>query len=457
MKTLSQSVSADGVRRLASGWLILALTAIGISTLFALLLVVSRTPFLNHGFLAPDFFTTALVLHVDFAVLVWFLAFAGVVWSLLCGARGVYLAWLALLTVVFGVGLMLVAAFLGEGQPALSNYIPVLKGPVFLSGLGLFGLGVSMMVLRSLMMLMQRRERMEAGLHLGAWCAALVVLFSLLILAWNYWRLPEAAGGSYFEMLFWGSGHVLQFNHVLMMLVVWMVLARQAGIRVGGRMLFPVVLLLTLAPVLLTPIFQWLFEPDSQQYRQIYTQLMRYGSWPPAVVIAMLLLRGYFTERKRADEAAVAANVLLFSVLLFIAGILSGALIKVDNVLVTAHYHGTVGAVTLAFMGLTYYLLPRLGARELPVRGMRLQVRLYGGGMLTLISGLLWSGLHDVPRKVPGEAQLLENAQELAGMMLMGAGGLVALLATWMYLLLALRSLWPVGQTLFQMRMDQPG
>lgn len=42
------------------------------------------------------------------------------------------------------------------------------------------------------------------------------------------------------------------------------------------------------------------------------------------------------------------------------------------------------------------------------------------------VSGLLWSGGYGVQRKVAGGEQVLRTTSEIAGMGLMGAGGLVA-------------------------------
>ena len=72
-----------GERRvLAHAWLALATVALIGSGLFALLLVGARTPGLNALLPGVDFFHVALVVHVDLSVLVWFLAMAGLLWTL---------------------------------------------------------------------------------------------------------------------------------------------------------------------------------------------------------------------------------------------------------------------------------------------------------------------------------------------------------------------------------------
>ncbi|MEW8470886.1 MAG: hypothetical protein AB2637_20280, partial [Candidatus Thiodiazotropha sp.] len=61
-------------RGLVVKWLQLGVLALGLAGLFALLLVLSRTPGSEAFFPWVDFFRTALVVHVDQSVLIWFLA-----------------------------------------------------------------------------------------------------------------------------------------------------------------------------------------------------------------------------------------------------------------------------------------------------------------------------------------------------------------------------------------------
>ena len=113
-----------------------------------------------------------------------------------------------------------------------------------------------------------------------------------------------------------------------------------------------------------------------------------------------------------------------------------------SNVKIPAHYHGSIVGVTLAFMGLVYYLLPRMGFGRPQGRLARLQPALYGGGQLLHIAGLLWSGGYGVQRKVAGGEQLLRTPEQVAGMGLMGLGGLLAVAGGVAFALVVLRSLW---------------
>ena len=78
----------DGVpSQLARYWLSLGIAALIGAGLLAILLVLSRTPGIQDVFPLRDFFKSALVVHVDLSVLIWFMAFASVMWSL-AGGQG---------------------------------------------------------------------------------------------------------------------------------------------------------------------------------------------------------------------------------------------------------------------------------------------------------------------------------------------------------------------------------
>jgi len=125
----------DARRDLARGWLMLGLLSLLGSGVFSVLLVLARTPYVQNVFPWVDFFRTALVVHVDLSVLVWFLAFGGALWSLNSTPRFLGFGRLALLLAAAGALVIAVAPFFGAGQPLMSNYIPVLQHPLFFDAL----------------------------------------------------------------------------------------------------------------------------------------------------------------------------------------------------------------------------------------------------------------------------------------------------------------------------------
>ena len=113
-----------------------------------MLLVASRTPYFKYVFPLGDFFRVPLVVHVDLSVLVWFLALAGVLWSINSAERLINTGWSALAFAAVGTILMCAAPFAGGGNPVMSNYVPVLDDPLFLAGLTTFCAGFLLLVVQ---------------------------------------------------------------------------------------------------------------------------------------------------------------------------------------------------------------------------------------------------------------------------------------------------------------------
>jgi hypothetical protein len=435
----------DDSRKAALGWLILGLFALIASGLFAVLLVLSRTPKIQDAIPWIDFFHTALVVHVDLSVLIWFVAFCGVLWTLACPPRGLGWNRLSLAIATLGTLVVTVSPFLGAGDPLMNNYIPVLQHPLFFVGLGLFGLG---MAGQSALAVAHGFPRSgDNALKIGAYTAAWAAVLSLLALLWTYQLVPaEREGRAYFETLFWGGGHIVQVAYTQGMLVSWLWLASALGLR---RLLSPrltvVLLILGFAPVLLFPMF-YLDGVSSVGYTLNFTRFMEYGGGIAALPIGGSILAALLWERGRAGvppEHLPLRAALITSLLLFGAGGVLGFLITGVNTVIPAHYHGSIVGVTLAFMGMTYYLLPRFGFRAPVGRLAHWQPYVYALGQLFHIAGLAWSGFHGVARKTAGSAQGLEGFSEIAGMALMGLGGLISIIGGILFLVVALRAMWP--------------
>ncbi len=440
------AVPADGRRTLAIGWLALGLVSLIGAGVFSILLVLARTPYLQHLFPVADFFRVALIVHVDLSVLVWFLALGGVVWSINSTGRLLWLSWIALALAVLGAAQMSAAPFLGHGVPIMSNYVPVVDDHWFLSGLAAFGGGFSLLTLRSLAAVPRVGTRPDgsAALRFGLNAAAVAAAVALIALAWSYMALPAGVPREgYFEMLFWGSGHVIQFTYTLFMLVAWLWLASESGARVP---LTPRVTILmfwiALVSVFLVPVIYLAYDVSSGDHRRLLTWLMEFGGGlailPVTLAVAFGIWRGGAAlGTQRPLRAALVSSIILFAV-----GGLIGFAIQGSNVRIPAHYHGCIVGVTLALMGVVYLLLPRLGFAAPTVRLATWQPYVYGFGQLLHIGGLMWSGGYGVQRKVAGSEQVLHSVSEIAGMGLMGLGGSIAVAGGLLFVVVVLQSIW---------------
>lgn len=430
-------------RQLARAHLWLGVAALIGSGLLAIVLVLSRTPGIASVFPLRDLFRAALVVHVDLSVLIWFMAFAATLWTQWTRERAVALGWAGWALAAAGTLALTLSPFVPDAQPLLNNYIPVLDQPLFLTGLALCGAGFGLTMLRALVCGFDTRsaQRWSALLGTGLWASLAAGVLAWLTWAWTAWQLPAGQGAAHYELLFWGAGHVLQFQHALLALLAWLWLLTQLGapLRVGPNLLGPGMALAAL-PLLVLPWLLIQAPVGSGDQMAGFAELMRWGHLAMLPLMGVVLAALPWLWRQSASPAR---SALLASLLLFVTGGVLAFLIRGVNVVVPAHYHGSIVGVTLAFMGWVYWMLPRLGFRTPDPRLARWQPLVYGGGQLMHILGLAWSGGYGVQRKVAGSEQVLLGLPERIGMGMMGLGGLIAIVGGLMFVLVCLKAMGP--------------
>lgn len=441
------AMPTDRRRTLALSWLALGLAALAGSGIFSLLLVVSRTPGLNALIPVADFFRVTLVVHVDLSVLVWFLAFAAMLWSLAGGSRAIGVGFAGIGLAAVGAATMAVAPFVQAAAPVMSNYVPMLDGTAFRAGLALFASGVLVACARGMAVYRPAGAALagDGALRLGLNASLVAAGMAAFAFAASFAQVDRALpAATYYEQVFWGAGHVLQFAYTLLMLVAWVWLASAIGARLPltprvAALLFAV----ALAAIYVTPYIYVAYPVASLEHAKLQTWLMRFGGAATVPPIAIAVLAAVARRRGVAPAARPLRSALLASLALFGAGGLIGFAISGSDVRIPAHYHGCIVGVTLAMMGATYLLLPRFGFRAPASRLAVWQPWIYGGGQLLHIVGLVVSGGYGVQRKVAGAEQVLRSTPEVAGMAIMGSGGLVAIAGGLLFLAIVARSIWP--------------
>ena len=366
-----------GTGRLAAGWLFLALTAIALSTLCAVLLVSARAPLPGALAASGELFSRALVLHVTFAVVVWFLSCASAIWVMAAGAAAGTLRWTALGLSSAGLAAMVLPLFSSSARPLLANYVPVLEHPIFLAGLVLFIAGI---VFSGITTAPDALRRLKDGKpwRLGAVLSMGVAAVAVAALAVSLVQTGLPSGHPAFEALAWAPGHLLQFVHVILMMSVWTVLGEDVlGTELAPRSWLRALLLLAALPVLAAPVIYLSHPVGSLEFHRAFTLLMAWGCWPAAAMLGVIVLRRMAGAGREVLRTPL-GPALLLSIVLFLLGCVLGALIRGESTMVPAHYHGTVGSVTLAYMALGYRLLRTYGAgsetgerRSLPPQAKR--------------------------------------------------------------------------------------
>jgi heme/copper-type cytochrome/quinol oxidase subunit 1 len=197
---------------------------------------------------------------------------------------------------------------------------------------------------------------------------------------------------------------------------------------------------LAVLPLLVVPLLYY-YPLDSPAHIVGFTALMRWAG-KCTIPLLLLLIAGLVRCPPPARQEQLPMRAaLLCALTLFCGGGVMGFMIQGSNTVIPAHYHGSIVGVTLAYMGIVYLVLPRLGYPLALPRAAQWQPYVYGIGQVMHITALAWSGGHGVKRKTVGALQGLDSWPEVIGMGLMGLGGLVAVTGGVMFLVVVLAAL----------------
>lgn len=130
-------------------WLLVGVIAVAIAGLYSLTLIIGRAPVLSNNLEIQRIFKDALVVHVDLSVLLWSLAIACLLWSMVTrGTRTIipYLEESALVCFGLAIVFMMLSPFDPKAVAYMSNYIPTISSPIFLLGLSFVLCGVGFML-----------------------------------------------------------------------------------------------------------------------------------------------------------------------------------------------------------------------------------------------------------------------------------------------------------------------
>jgi len=196
-----------------------------------------------------------------------------------------------------------------------------------------------------------------------------------------------------------------------------------------------------LLSIFITPLVYYAYDVTDVSHRQMFTMLMSFGGSLAVFPLSMAMLFALFQKKTDSPKSSSAYTALLTSLLLFGIGGLMGFMIDGNNVKIPAHYHGCIVGVSLALMGLSYQLLSALGFSRVNFKLSKIQLWIYASGQFLHISGLVWSGGYGVERKVAGAAQGLDSIERIAGMGVMGIGGLLSAIGGFMFIVIVLKAM----------------
>lgn len=432
-------------------WAWLAVGSLVIAGLLSLVVVIGRLPWISPLIADPLFFKRCLVVHVNLALLVWFYSFLAALGALRVPSQKACPAALAAPALAAaGVVTMTAGAFAPGAQPVLANYIPVIDHPVFLAGLAIFFAAVVIYFFHNLTAPSAANDSiLPEDARRGVAAAGIAIILAAATYISSRAATPAGLDAkTFFELSAWGAGHVLQVANVCGMLSVWLwmlhratgravLTARDAGILFG----------VLLAPHLAAPLLTARGTQDLL-YINGMTELMRWGLFPVVIIILVLGIRHLWLHPAEKNDAAARALRAGFaaSASLIVIGFALGSMIRESTTLIPAHYHAALGAVTAAFMA-GIFLLIEAGKSSDAFRLTRLwraarhQLPLYGVGQAVFAAGFAIGGIFGLGRKTYATEQHVRGAGEIAGISVMGLGGLLAVIAGLWFLFLALREM----------------
>jgi cytochrome c oxidase subunit 1 len=295
---------------------------------------------------------------------------------------------------------------------------------------------------------------------MAMWTLASVGLAASMLFLLIPWSLGLVGGTDPLlaRTLFWLTGHPIVYFWLLPAYLSWYTLVpRQAGGRLfsdpmarGSFLLF----LVLSAP--LGPHHQ-VTDPGIHEGWKLFQAFLTFAVFFPSLLTFFNVVaslegagrarggKGVFSWFARLPWGDPSVAAQLLAMLMFCAGGIGGLinasynmnLVVHNTTYVVGHFHTTVGtAVTLTYMGISYWLVPHLSGRMLWSRRMALvQSWMWFVGMLIFSTVLHELGLRGMPRRTPiSQAAYLQPGWS-ALMPWVGVGGTVLFVSGCLYLL----------------------
>ena len=418
-------------------WFILAVVALATSGLYSFLPYTLRTPFLAQFIDFKHLFNISLMVHVNLGVLVWFLSCSSMLMVIVTKQSFMTISFTAFISSMIGTIFIAASPFVGTSEAIKSDYVPILHNLAFIIGLSLFVTGV---LLQTILTILSYKEIKKNLINFTIYINALIFLLSALCFIKASIELKEITENrfidlvEYYQLLFWGAGHVLQFCYIQLVIIAWIIIAAKLYPNLTlNRTDFIRLQLLNFILIIPCIGVYWLYPLDSLELNDFFTYHMRYVGG--LLAIAMAIWLGYKLRNNYAWN--LETNSLFASIFLIISGGFIGYLITGANVTIPAHYHGVILGITAGLMGLFYVLLPQMGFRAVNNKHAIWQIILYSTGQFIHIVALAISGGYGVLRKDPGSITM--KARIFMGAM--GIGGTLALIGGILFVVLIFKNM----------------
>jgi cytochrome c oxidase subunit 1 len=408
-----------------------------------LALGVTLTRWQAFHLLPPDWFYLVLTAHGLNMLVFWIIFFEIAVLYfcsstlLRCRLATPRLAWVAFWLMVVGALTNNVAVFRGDSSVMFTSYAPMGAHPAFYLGLILFAVGalIACFVFLGTLVVAKNEKTYRGSVPLvtfGAVTACVIAVFTIasgaiILIPTFLWSLGlvNYIDSLMYRTVWWGFGHSSQQINVAAHVSVWYAIAaivfgaKPMSERVsrGAFLLYILFLQLASAHHLLADpglTSNWkILNTSYAMYLAVLASMVHGLTVPGAIEVAQRekgFNRGLYEWLRKAPWgnpvfAAMFLSLVGFGFLGGISGVMMGTeqlnLIIHNTIYVPGHFHATVVVgTTLAFMGLTYFLIPTLFRRELMFPALaKWQPWLFGLGMMGFAVFMMGAGTLGVPRR----------------------------------------------------------
>ncbi len=346
------------------------------------------------------------------------------------------IAWTSFILMVVGMMLVNTMVLIGKADVTFTSYPPLKADPLYYFGIILFAVGALIVcVLFMATLVVAKREKTYEGsiplVTFGALTANIIAIITLVhgalifIPTWLWSMGLMEMDPQIYRLVFWGLGHSSQQINVAAMVSVWYLLS---GLTVGGVVLNEkvsrIAFILYILFISMASAHHLLVDPGmgpawkvwNTSYAMYLAVLasMIHGFTVPGSIEFGQRLRGFtngtFEWLKKAPWSDPGFSGMFLSLVIFgflggITGVTIGTeqinIIAHNTMRIPGHFHTTVvGGTALAFMAVTYYVLPLIFQKRVAFWGMaRIQPFVFATGIVVMSVSMILMGILGLPRR----------------------------------------------------------
>jgi cytochrome c oxidase subunit 1 len=395
------------------------------------------------------------------------------------------LAWVGFALMVLGIIVNNAAVLNGDASVMMTSYVPMPANPNFYLGLILFVVGalIGCFIFLGTLVIAKEENTYDGSIPLvtfGALTACIIAIFTIasgaIILIPTYlWSIGyiNHIDPAMYRLVWWALGHASQQVNVAAHVSVWYAIAaivfgaRPLSEKVSRTAFFLYIAFLQLAAahhLLVDPGLssEWkIFNTSYAMYLAVLASMVHGLTVPGSIEVAQRakgLTNGLFEWLRKAPWGNPVFSGMFISLVGFgfiggISGVVMGTeqinIIIHNTIYVPGHFHATVViGSTLAFMALTYFLIPVLFRRQVafPVLA-KWQPYLFGIGMSVFTMAMMGAGTLGVQRRhwdmafTNATLSFDYPASAYTFMGIVGVSGMVAILGGGIFILVTVVSI----------------